>query len=383
LWISGRKDLFDQLRQKIDPGDKPIWFHCSSLGEFEQGRPVIEKIRKTLPGKKILLTFYSPSGYEIRKNYQEVDYVFYLPLDTGKNARRFLEIVNPEYVFFVKYEFWYHFLNHLKKQTIKTYLVSGIFRSGQLFFRKRGWWFRKMLECFNHFFVQDPESERLLHTIGIDRVTVTGDTRFDRVYAITSESKEFPLIGEFTSGHTTVICGSTWPGDEELLIRFMKGNSIPVKFIIAPHETHEGHIKQLQNGIPLNSLRYTALEEKPLQDIDVLIIDTMGILSSLYRYGNIAYIGGGFGKGIHNTLEAATFGLPVIFGPRYQKFREAIDLVNKKAAFPVSDYDGLEFILSQLLKDQELLKNSGQNARSYVQSNLGATDKIVNITLIN
>jgi 3-deoxy-D-manno-octulosonic-acid transferase len=381
LWIRGRKMIFKQIRSGIDPNSDIIWFHCSSLGEFEQGRPVMEKIREILPGRKILLTFFSPSGYEIRKNYPGADYIFYLPLDTRKNAAIFLSLIKPESAFFVKYEFWFHYLSQLKKMETKIYLISGIFRSRQVFFKFYGRWFRKILRSFTHLFVQDEESAVLLKSIGFGNVTVCGDTRFDRVYTIARKTQEFPLIRSFGSGKMTLIAGSTWPSDEEIIVRFINENKLPVRFILAPHEIHERNIRQLQESVKGKTARYSSISESAINDADVLIIDTIGILSSVYQYGNIAYIGGGFGKGIHNILEAATFGLPVIFGPNFKKFREANDLIKRNGAFSIEKYDDFNKIINALLTDQQLLNAAGENTRNYVRSNLGATDTITKFVL--
>lgn len=383
LWIRGRKGLFEQVRSRIDPDAKMIWFHCSSLGEFEQGRPVIEKIREELADSKIILTFYSPSGYEIRKNYTGADYIFYLPLDTRKNAEKFLDLIHPEIVFFVKYEYWYHFISTLKKRDIKTYLISGIFRSDQIFFRSYGKWFRKILRFFHHLFIQDDDSASLLKSIGIENFTVSGDTRFDRVYAIAQKTSDFPLIKNFTSSHLTLIAGSTWPEDEEIIVRFINEHKLKMKFIIAPHEIHEKNIRQLEEMIQLETIRYSSAVDKEMSDADVLIIDTIGILSSLYQYGSLAYVGGGFGKGIHNTLEAATFSLPVIFGPNYKKFREAVELIHHEGGFSVTDYHSFSDILIQLVSKPPLIKTYGENARAYIMSGLGATSKIIDVALTN
>lgn len=381
LWIRGRKGICDELREKIDPNSDIIWFHCSSLGEFEQGRPVMEKIRESLPGKKILLTFFSPSGYEIRKNYTGADHIFYLPLDTRKNAARFLNIIKPQYAFFIKYEFWFHYLSQLKKSGTKIYLISGIFRSRQVFFKFYGRWFREILRSFTHFFVQDEESGRLLKSIGFNNVTVCGDTRFDRVYAIAGKSRDLPLIRSFVSGKMTLIAGSTWPPDEEIIVRFINENKLPVRFIFAPHEIHERGIRLLQESVKRKIARYSSADESAIWNAEVLIIDTIGILSAVYQYGNIAYIGGGFGKGIHNTLEAATFGLPVIFGPNFKKFREASDLIKLNGAFSICNYDGFYKILNALLTDKQLFEKAGETARNYVRRNLGATDTITKFVL--
>ena len=381
-WIRGRKGLMKKIESTIDPALPLIWFHCSSLGEFEQGRPLIESIRKRDPGKNILLTFYSPSGYEIRKDYPEADFVFYLPLDTRKNARRFFSMLNIEKAYFIKYEFWYHLLTCLKDQNIPAYLVSGIFRKEQVFFRPWGKWFRKILVSFDHLFVQQQSSLDLLERIGIQNVSLAGDTRFDRVRAIVHGIKKDPRFTAFVDSTPTIIAGSTWPQDEELLVRFINNTDRPIKWIIAPHEIHESRINHLAVQLNKKYQRYTSLTDSDLPQTIVIIIDTIGILSSLYQYGKVAYIGGGFGKGIHNTLEAATFGLPVIFGPKYQKFQEAVDLVDTQAAYPIHDYASFDAILSNLLDDQLLLNTSGESARKLVLDNLGATEQILDLTLI-
>jgi 3-deoxy-D-manno-octulosonic-acid transferase len=380
-WIRGRKGLMKKIESTIDPALPLIWFHCSSLGEFEQGRPLIESIRKRDPGRNILLTFYSPSGYEIRKDYPGADFVFYLPLDTRRNARRFFSLLNIEKAYFIKYEFWYHLLTRLKAENKPAYLVSGIFRKEQVFFRSWGKWFRKILACFDHLFVQQQSSLDLLESVGIQNVSLTGDTRFDRVRAIVQGIKKDPRFTAFTGSTPTIIAGSTWPQDEEFLVRYINQTDRQIKWIIAPHEIHESGITRLAGQIHKKYQRYTSLTDSELPQTVVIIVDIIGILSSLYQYGRVAYIGGGFGKGIHNTLEAATFGLPVIFGPKYQKFQEAVDLVATDAAFPVHDYTAFDSVLSNLLDDPLLLSASGESAKQLVMTNLGATEQILDLTL--
>ena len=379
-WIRGRKGLMKKIESTIDPALPLIWFHCSSLGEFEQGRPLIESIRKRDPGRNILLTFYSPSGYEIRKDYPGADFVFYLPLDTRRNAKRFFSMLNIEKAYFIKYEFWYHLLSLLKAQNIPTYLVSGIFRKDQVFFRFWGKWFRKILASFDHLFVQQQSSLDLLKSIGIQNVSLTGDTRFDRVRAIVQGIKKDPGFTAFTGSVPIIIAGSTWPQDEELLVRYINQTDRQLKWIIVPHEIHESGITRLAGQIHKKCQRYTSLIDCELPQTVVVIVDTIGILSSLYQYAKVAYIGGGFGKGIHNTLEAATFGLPVIFGPKYQKFQEAVDLVATEAAFSIHDYASFDSVLSNLLDDPLLLSDSGDSAKKLVLDNLGATEQILDLT---
>ncbi len=382
LWIKGRKNIFKKLNSEIKSNDNIAWFHCASLGEFEQGRPVIEAFKEKYEGYKILLTFYSPSGYEIRKDYPQADYVYYLPIDTPRNAKRFLEIVNPKVVFFIKYEFWYYFLREIKSRKIPLYLVSGIFRKNQRFFKSIGTKSRKMLKFFTHFFVQNEESKNLLNSIDIENVTITGDTRFDRVYTITQQSKDLPSIEEFAKDNLVLIAGSTWKPDEEILIRYFNETANHVKLIIAPHEIHDENIKRIIKSISNQKsiIKESEANINNVKNADVLIMDSIGLLSSAYKYGNIAYIGGGFGRGIHNTLEAATFGLPILFGPNYKKFKEAVDLINMKGAFSISNYDELKEKLDGLLNSEENIKRSGDISSKYVISNRGATDQILKKT---
>lgn len=384
-WLKGRKNIFSQLSKSIHIEDKIVWFHCASLGEFEQGRPVIESFKERYPGYKILLTFYSPSGYEIRKYYEHADFVYYLPLDTPGNAKRFLNIVNPKYVFFIKYEFWYFFLREIERRKIPLFLVSGIFRKNQRFFKPNGIKSRKMLRWFTHFFVQNEESKQLLHSIKIHNVLVTGDTRFDRVYAITQQSKALPLIEMFAENNFVLVAGSTWKPDEEMLIQFFNESATPFKMIIAPHETHKENILRISKSISPGKVlvKYSDAKIENVAKADVLIIDSIGILSSVYKYGTIAYIGGGFGKGIHNILEAATFGLPILFGPNFGKFKEAIDLKNLGGAFPIKDFVQLEKNLNALLKDENGIKNCGRISSAYVEKNRGATNAILETVKID
>ncbi len=381
LWISGRSRLLDRIAEEVDPDQPMTWVHCSSLGEFEQGRPVIEKIRKEFPEKKILLTFYSPSGYEVRKNYGEASHVFYLPLDTKRNVRKFLELVTIEQAFFVKYEFWHHFLSGLKSQNIPAYLISGIFREKQVFFKWYGSWYLKILHTFEHLFVQQKSSLDLLSAHGITNASVSGDTRFDRVYEITRKVGSDERFQSFCGDSTVIVAGSTWPADEDIIIRFMNESGLSCKWIIAPHEIHEQGIKKLIGQIPGRVQRYTDLLENELENTDVLVIDSIGLLSSLFQYASITYIGGGFGNGIHNTLEAAAFGKPVIFGPNFSRFQEAIDLQSCNAAFPISGFEEFKSALTRLIADPGLLKKSGDSAGEYVKSMLGASTQIVDFAL--
>lgn len=374
--LEGRK----QVWQKVAEADKDaeyLWVHCASLGEFEQGRPIIEKYKLQNPNSKILLTFFSPSGYEIRKNYEGADLIIYLPFDSKKNAKRLLSELNITKAIFVKYEFWHHYLSALKKNNIPAYIVSAIFREKQTFFKWYGGWYRKMLSCFKSLFVQNEASKALLSTIGVDNVVVAGDTRFDRVADIVKQAKDLPEIAQFKDDKTVVVGGSTWPKDEELLIPFINKDKTNTKYIIAAHEVHESHIKSICEALEVSYVRYTQMQKDELASSKVLVIDTIGVLSSAYRYGEIAYIGGGFGVGIHNTLEAATYGLPVLFGPNYHKFQEAVELVSEGAAYPIQNINELSKQLSTFLSDKVVLETSSEAAANYVSTNTGATELIL------
>jgi 3-deoxy-D-manno-octulosonic-acid transferase len=375
----GRSQTFAGLQAKIKH-DKPIiWVHCASLGEFEQGRPVIEAIKKQHPEYQIFLTFFSPSGYEIRKNYDLADYIFYLPADTKRNAQKLIDLVRPEKVVFVKYEFWFNYISELRKRNIPLYLVSAIFREDQLFFKNStlGKWYRQMLLGFEHFFVQDDRSVELLGSIGIKNVTKAGDTRFDRVAEIARNGKSFPLIEKFKGNSLLVVAGSTWKPDEELLSQYIHSHP-EVKFIIAPHETKKGNIDRLINLLKSPVICFTEATEESVMNKQVMVVDTIGILSSIYKYADLAYIGGGFGVGIHNTLEAAIFGMPIVFGPNYLKFREATTMAKIGTAFPVADFPSLETILNSLLHNDEKRNLISQICKTYTNENIGATQLFLN-----
>jgi len=379
LWRDGRKRIWKRIQQQIVGGEKIIWIHSSSLGEFEQGRPVIEAIKAKHPQYKIFLTFFSPSGYEIRKNYALADYVFYLPSDSPANARKLIKYVAPEMAIFIKYEFWYNYLNELNKNKIPTYIISAIFRENQLFFRWYGGWYKKMLFFFDHIFVQNQTSKNLLENIGIKNITITGDTRFDRVEALVSQSKKLELIEIFKQNKPVFIAGSSWQPDEEIIVNYINSTNRDIKFIIAPHEIGESNVQRLCSQIKKQTVRYSQIEKDKLVDAQVLIIDNIGMLSAIYKYGEIAYIGGGFGTGIHNILEAATYGMPVIFGPKHQKFQEATDLVAQKGAFAIRNQNDFNKIVDSLWDNPEIVTNAGNVCRNYVVQNLGATDKIMKI----
>lgn len=381
LWLKGRKGIFERIASALNSSEKRIWIHASSLGEFEQGRPIIEKFKEMRPDYKIVLTFFSPSGYEIRKDYKDADYIFYLPLDTKTNAARFLELVQPEMAVFIKYEFWYYYLTALNERSIPLYLVSANFRKEQHFFSWYGGWFRKLLFNFRHIFVQNERSYTLLKQIGIQNVTVAGDTRFDRVYSIASLAKELPVVQKFVCNSFCIVAGSSWEPDEELLINYLNETPHPVKMIMAPHEIKEASIQAIVQKINKKTIRYSQIGNADPSAAEVLIIDNIGMLSSLYRYGKVAYIGGGFGKGIHNILEAATFGLPVLFGPNYHKFQEAVNLAEAGGAFPITDYHSLKSVLDNLTENSENCNKASQISRKFVEENLGATNIILQTLL--
>jgi 3-deoxy-D-manno-octulosonic-acid transferase len=380
-FVIGRKNWQKELETKIAGEAKYLWFHCASLGEFEQGRPVIENVKKKFPDYKIILTFFSPSGYEIRKNYNGADVICYLPIDTKANARNFLNIVKPEKVFFVKYEFWYNYIIELKSQQIPLYIISAIFRENQQFFKNTPWgkWYRKILFNFEHIFIQNQKSAELLKKIGVTNLTISGDTRFDRVAEIAAGAKQFKIVEKFKGETMIVVAGSTWKPDEELLVEFINNykTNNKVKFIIAPHEVSASNINRINQLLKKPAISFSKIENEAVDNFDVLIIDSIGILSSLYQYGNIAYIGGGFGVGIHNILEAATFGLPIIFGPNYTKFKEAVDLVEEKGAFSIQNYNGLKGALNLLLNDKTRRKNTSEISKNYVEKNVGSTKLIL------
>lgn len=378
LWVTGRKNIFKRIAESVDSSKPTAWFHVSSLGEFEQGRPVIESFKQKYPDYQIVLTFFSPSGYEVRKNYNGVDAIFYLPSDSASNARKFVDLVNPKFVFFVKYEFWYHYLNELNKRHIKTYIFSAIFRPKQHFFKWYGAWYRKMLGFFSYIWVQNSESEQLLKQIGLVNITVGGDTRFDRVYQISKESKTVPLVELFSQDKKVIVAGSTWEKDEKILELTFKTLHTDVQLVLAPHEIHDSNIQRIATLFGDSCICLSKATPENIQNFKVLIIDSIGLLSSLYKYGQVAYIGGGFGHGIHNTLEAATFGMPVIFGPNYHRFQEANDLILEKAAFSIDNNEQLLNIVFDLFNDVEKQQLCAKSALNYVDKMRGGTDLVIN-----
>ncbi|NOY38446.1 MAG: 3-deoxy-D-manno-octulosonic acid transferase [Chlorobi bacterium] len=382
-WLKGRKDLFHSLSGQFRmKKTKTVWFHCASLGEFEQGRPVIERFREEMPGARIILTFFSPSGFDVRKNYPRADRITYLPLDTPHNARRFLDLVQPDFAVFIKYEYWYFFLKELHQRNIPVFLISAIFRPRQLFFRWYGRFYLKMLQYFTKIFVQDKNSLEILEKHGIRNVVLSGDTRFDRVVAVASRPKHIPVAERFATGHTVVVAGSTWPGDETLLIKYIVRNIRPYRWIIAPHEIHKNHLSALKSSLGETAGFYSKVHDHIDPEMRVLIIDNVGMLSSLYALADIAYIGGGFGKGIHNILEAAVFGVPVIFGPHYSKFREANELTAWQTAFPVSSFYEFEEKMNAFFDNPDIRKITGEKNHVYVDKRTGSTEQIVNNMLM-
>lgn len=420
MW-RGEREAVDLLKEKVDPTAKYVWFHAASLGEFEQGRPLIEQLRATHPEYKILLTFFSPSGYEVRKNYEGADIVCYLPLDTIRNARRFLRAVHPVMAFFIKYEFWYNYLHILRHRGVPVYSVSSIFRPGQVFFKWYGRNYAKVLHCITHFFVQNEVSLQLLKGIGIDEATVVGDTRFDRVLQIKEQAKKLPIVEAFKGingkgeacndelsedackrvlskdackgnlsedackgdlsengckGCKVFVAGSSWQPDEDIFIRFFNGHS-DWKLIIAPHVIGEDHLAYILDKLQMKAVRYTQATEQSAAEARCLIIDCFGLLSTIYRYGEIAYVGGGFGVGIHNVPEAAVWGVPVLFGPNNKRFQEAQDLLACKGSFEVTDYDSFNTIISRLISDDKFRHQCGEASANYVKSRSGATDIIM------
>ena len=389
MW-RGEREAFKILKQKVDPNAKYIWFHAASLGEFEQGRPLMERIRKEYPQYKILLTFYSPSGYEVRKNYEGADIICYMPVDTRLNAIRFLRLVRPVMAFFIKYEFWSNFLHILKHRNIPTYSVSSIFREDQVFFKWYGRSYAGVLKCFTRFFVQNEESKRLLEGIGIKDVDVVGDTRFDRVLQIKEAAKQLPICEAFRTGVASsqsadvphhdfkvFVAGSSWPPDENIFIPFFNEHK-DWRLLIAPHVIAEEHLKLILSLIKGKKVvRYTQTTPEEAADADVLIIDCFGLLSSMYNYGDVAYIGGGFGVGIHNTLEAAVWNMPVIFGPNNKKFQEAQGLLKSGGGFEINTYEDFSGLMNSLMNDEAFLKQAGDKAGAFVAHLAGATDKVL------
>ena len=386
LFVAGRKTVFSTLANQIQSNDKTIWFHAASLGEYEQGLPVIEVIKQKFPAHKIIVTFFSPSGYEVRKNNTVADVTVYLPLDTASNAKQFIQLVHPEMVFFIKYEYWPNYLNELKKQEIKTYLISGILRENQAFFKWYGGFYRTALKTFDYFFVQNENSKKLLQSIGFNNVKVSGDTRFDRVVSILERDNSLDFIATFKDNKTTIVIGSSWPKDESLLVEYINKASDNVKFIIAPHNIKPEQIQELKKSIRKKTILFSEKNEilkqvqnDKLEKFQVFIIDTIGILTKIYSYADIAYVGGGFGNpGVHNILEPATFGLPVVIGPNYSHFAEATALVNMEGCISIQNQTELNEAFDLLLQNEDERFEKGHICSTFVQMNKGATQTIIN-----
>ena len=376
MW-RGERAALALLKEKVETDAQYVWFHAASLGEFEQGRPLMEQLRRDHPEYKILLTFFSPSGYEVRKNYEGADIICYLPLDTVRNARRFLRAIRPVMAFFIKYEFWYNYLHILSHRNVPVYSVSSIFRPGQIFFRWYGRQYGRVLKCFTHFFVQNETSRQLLHDeLGIDNVTVSGDTRFDRVLQICSAAKQLPLVEAFKKDYKVLVAGSSWPPDEDIFIRYFNEHR-DWRLVIAPHVIDENHLQQIISKLDRKVVRYTQATEQEAAEAECLIIDCFGLLSSIYRYGEVAYVGGGFGVGIHNVLEAAVWDVPVFFGPNNQKFQEAQGLKAVGGGIDFQTYEQFASRMALFLSDPEKLKVAGESAGRFVQSLAGATEKVL------
>ncbi|MCA6423576.1 MAG: 3-deoxy-D-manno-octulosonic acid transferase [Flavobacterium sp.] len=378
LFVNGRKDVFKILARAINPKHQTIWFHAASLGEYEQGLPVMEKIKLQFPNHKIILTFFSPSGYEVRKNNTVADVTVYLPIDTKVNAKEFLRLVHPELVFFIKYEFWPNYLNELNNLGIKTYLISGIFRENQAFFSWYGGFYRNALKTFDYFFVQNESSKKLLQSIGYNNVKVSGDTRFDRVVSILERDNSLDFIEQFKDNTTTIVIGSSWPKDESFLVNFINQTNADIKFIIAPHNIKSEQIQELKNSITKKTILFSEKESQNLKDFQVFIIDTIGILTKIYSYADIAYVGGGFGNpGVHNILEPATFGIPIVVGPNYSHFAEAIALVHQEGCISINTQTELNETLNNLISNEDIRHEKGHICETFVQMNIGATDVIL------
>jgi 3-deoxy-D-manno-octulosonic-acid transferase len=376
LWFRGQKDCWEILNRKINSSERYIWVHCASLGEFEQGRPVIEAIKKEKPWYKIILTFFSPSGYEIRKEWALADVICYLPADTPSNARKFIGKVNPEKVIFVKYEFWNNYISQLSRKKVPLFLISGIFRPGQHFFKWYGGFFRSILKKFNRIYVQDSASLDLLGSIGLENYSFAGDTRFDRVLQIAAEAMEIPRLELFRGSEKLLLAGSSWRQDEEIIARYINKDPGRMKWVFAPHEIDGENISRLEKMFSIKCVRFSEFKEEDA-DARVMIIDNIGMLSSAYRYAYVAEVGGGFGKGIHNVLEPACWGIPVLFGPGHRKFREAVNLLETGGAGTFKDYNEFEAILDRWTKDEDLYKRAADSAGQFVINHSGATARIM------
>lgn len=377
LFVSGRKNTFSELETKLSSDKENIWMHVASLGEFEQGLPILERLRKQFPDHRLILTFFSPSGYEVKKNTSAADVVVYLPMDTISNAKRFLNLAQPEFALFVKYEIWPNYLKELKQRNIPTFLVSALFSKRQIYFKPYGGFMRRSLTTFSQFFVQDNSSKALLQSIGFENCTVSGDTRLDRVSEILKRDNQLDFMTEFKNNHPCLVAGSTWPEDEELLIPYINRSDSNFKFVIAPHEIKEAHISKILAAMQKKTICYSEMDNKNLKDYDVLVVDTIGLLTKIYSYADMAYVGGGFATGLHNTMEPAVFGVPIIIGPKYHGFKEAEDLVANGGILSVSSQTEFYKVMDTFITDAQQREQVGAINANYINTNVGAADRII------
>ena len=377
LFVTGRRETFEILRRSIKDGNQVIWIHAASLGEYEQGLPILERLKKEYPEHKILLTFFSPSGYEVKKNSSPADVVAYLPMDSKSNVKRFLDIANPSIAIFIKYEIWPNYLQELQKRSIPTLLISALFSKRQIFFKSYGGFMRKSLKSFHHFFVQDENSKGLLQNLGFTNVTVSGDTRFDRVSQILERDNQLDFMQTFKQDKTCFVAGSTWPEDEKILVEYINSSSTAFKFVLAPHTMKASQMDKLVNSISKKVLKYSEIDSNEVSSADVLIIDTIGLLTKIYSYADIAYVGGGFATGLHNTLEPAVFGIPVIIGPQYQGYKEAEALVENKGIIPIDSFDSFKTVLTRFTENPQLVESTGKINANYIKKNQGASNRII------
>lgn len=376
LFVAGRKKTFRELEAKLSPKKKTVWMHVASLGEFEQGLPILERLRQSYPNHQLVLTFFSPSGYEVKKNTTAADVVVYLPMDTASNAKKFMDLVEPEITIFVKYEIWPNYLFQLKKRAIPTFLVSAIFSKRQIYFKPYGGFMRKSLGTFSHFFVQDEASKKLLESIDLTNTTVSGDTRLDRVSEILKRDNHLDFMENFKNNELCLVAGSTWPEDEKILIDYINNATAPIKYVIAPHQIKEAHVERITSALQKRTICYSKMTIGDLQDFDVLVVDTIGLLTKIYSYADMAYVGGGFATGLHNTMEPAIFGIPIVIGPHFEGFKEAEDLVEQGGILPISNYESFRTVVDGLTTDPVQLKTTGAINSHYINANIGAAKLI-------